>query len=338
MFNNFFNSKFRINNFLVGNKKSYIIAEAGSNHNGEIEKVIKLIDAAKNSGANAIKFQLFKSEYLLKKNSKQYKFLKKYEFNRNWLSKIIRYCKRKNIHFLASPFDRQACDLLVKYSVPAIKIASTETFNLNLINYVSKSKIPLIISSGIANYVDIFECLEIIKKNNNKNVALLQCSSIYPTKDNQTNLKVIDSYKKLFNFPIGFSDHTLGNLASLAAAAKGAKIIEKHFTLDKNLPGPDHFYAMLPSQLKKMISEIKSIETMQGSKDKYPLPDELNVCRKPGVYLKKTLRKNQIIKLKDLEVKKPQIGIEERYIKLLNNLRTKKKLLKNKPIMWEDLK
>lgn len=337
MFNNFFNNKFKINNFTVGNGKSYIIAEAGSNHNGEINKAIKLIDVAKNAGANAVKFQLFRSESFFKTRSKQYKFSKKYEFNRNWIPKLIHHCKRKKIEFLASPFDAKACDLLIKYRVPAIKIASTETFNLNLINYISKKNIPMIVSTGIANYVDILECLEIIKKNKNKDVALLQCSSIYPAKNNQTNLKIIDTYKKLFNFPIGFSDHNLSTLASLAAVAKGAQIIEKHFTLDKNLQGPDHFYAIEPAELKKMINEIRQIEEMQGINDKAPLTEELNTCRKLGIYTKNNLKKNQLIKIKDLRVKIPQKGIESRFLNTINNLKLKKNLEKNKPIKWEDL-
>jgi len=338
MFNNFFKNKFKINNFNIGSKKTYIIAEAGSNHNGDFNQAIKLIDAAKFAGANAIKFQLFRSEYFVKKNSKEHKFLKNYEFKREWLYKLNKYCKKRNIHFLASPFDNEACELLVKNKVGAIKIASTETFNLKLINFISKKKIPLIISTGISNYIDILEALEIVKKNNNNEVALLQCSSVYPTQDFQVNLNVIDDYKKKFEFPIGFSDHTLGILASVAAVVKGANIIEKHFTLSRDLEGPDHSFAIEPNELNEMIKQIRSIEKMLGNLNKYPLKEELDICRKKGLYAKKNIKKNQIIKLEYIENKKPQKGIEARFLKLIDGLKSNKNLYKGKPILWKDIK
>lgn len=338
MFNNFFNKTFKINNINIGSKKIYIIAEAGSNHNGNFNQAIKLVDAAKYAGANAIKFQLFRSEYFVKKNTKDHKYLKKFEFKREWLNKLNKYCQKKRIDFLASPFDEEACELLTKIKVGAIKIASTETFNLKLINFVSKKNIPLIISTGISNYIDILEALEIIKKNNNKRIALLQCSSIYPTKDYQVNLNVIDDYKKIFDLPIGFSDHTLSILTSVAAAAKGAKIIEKHFTLSRSLKGPDHSFAIEPNELKEMVKNIRSIENMLGYHNKFPLQEELDICRKSGIYIKKNIKKNQTIKFAFLENQKPQKGIESRYLKLVEGLKINKDLSKGKPLKWKDIK
>lgn len=338
MFNNFFNNKFKVNNFTIGSNKVYVIAEAGSNHNGDINLAINLINEAKNCGANAIKFQLFRADYLESRNSKNYKLLKKIEFNRTWLPKIIKHCKKRKIDFVGSPFDTNAFDLLYKYKVGAIKIASSEVFNLRLVNYFSKKQIPLFVSTGISNYIDIFECLNVIMKNNNKNVALLQCTSVYPAKETQINLRVIDSYKKIFNFPVGYSDHSLGILSAEAATAKGAKIIEKHFTLDKSLAGPDHKISVEPKELKKMIESIRLIEKMQGYEDKYPLKEELELCRKNGLYLRTDLKKNQIIKIKHIKIKNPQIGIEARYLKLIDGLKIKKNILKNKPLLWKDIK
>ena len=336
MFNNYFNNNFKIGKNIIG-KKTFIIAEAGSNHNGDLNQAFRLIDIASTSGADAVKFQLFKAEDFLEKSSKNYKFLQKYEFKKEWLERLIKYCKKKKILFLASPFNKNAVDILLEVGIKAFKIASTETLNLDLVNYISKKKLPLIVSTGICNYADIVECLDVIKKNKNNKVALLQCSSVYPAKEYQVNLNVIDNYKKIFNFPIGFSDHSLGSLACIAAVAKGAKVIEKHFTIDKKMTGPDHSYAINPVELKQMIREIRSVEKMLGKNDKYPLFEELKWCRKKGVYANKNLKKNSYLSLKKIKMHKPQHGIEARYINLLDQAKLKKNKKKNEPINWTDI-
>lgn len=336
MFNNFFLNKFNIGRKVIG-KKTFIIAEAGSNHNGDIKQAIKLIDIAANSGADAVKFQLFKAENFIEKSSKNFKFLQKYEFQNKWLKKLIKHCKKKNIIFLASPFNKDAVDVLIKAGVKAFKIASTETLNLDLVNYISKKKLPLFVSTGICNYADIYECLDIIKKNKNKRVALLQCSSVYPAKETQVNLNVLDTYKNLFNFPIGFSDHSLGGTACIAAVSKGAKVVEKHFTEDTNMIGPDHSYAINPKDFKAMIKNIRSVEKMLGNKDKFPLAEELKWCRKKGIKAKKNIKKNTNLTLNQMMLVKPQHGIEARYLNIIKKLKIKKNKKKNEPIFWTDL-
>ncbi len=336
MFNNFFYNKFKIGKNIIGNK-TFIIAEAGSNHNGDIKQALKLIDIAANSGADAVKFQLFKAENFIEKTSKNFKYLQKYEFQDNWLKKLVKHCKKKNILFLASPFNKNAVDTLVKAGVKAFKIASTETLNLNLVNYIAKKKLPLFVSTGICNYADVYECLDIIKKNKNKRVVLLQCSSVYPAKEFQVNLNVIDTYKGMFNFPIGFSDHSLGGTACIAAVSKGAKVIEKHFTSDRKMDGPDHSYAINPKDFKLMIKNIRSVEKMMGKKDKYPLAEELKWCRKKGIIAKQNIKKNTKLSLNQMMLVKPQHGIEARYINLVDKLKIKKNKKKNEPIFWTDL-
>ena len=323
MFNNFFYNKFKIGKNIIGNK-TFIIAEAGSNHNGDIKQALKLIDIAANSGADAVKFQLFKAENFIEKTSKNFKYLQKYEFQDNWLKRLVKHCKKKNILFLASPFNKNAVDTLVKAGVKAFKIASTETLNLNLVNYIAKKKLPLFVSTGICNYADVYECLDIIKKNKNKRVVLLQCSSVYPAKEFQVNLNVIDTYKGMFNFPIGFSDHSLGGTACIAAVSKGAKVIEKHFTSDRKMDGPDHSYAINPKDFKLMIKNIRSVEKMMGKKDKYPLAEELKWCRKKGIIAKQNIKKNTKLSLNQMMLVKPQHGIEARYINLVDKLKIKK--------------
>jgi N,N'-diacetyllegionaminate synthase len=336
MFNNFFYDKFKIGKHIIGNR-TFIIAEAGSNHNGDIKQALKLIDIAANSGADAVKFQLFKAENFIEETSKNFKFLQKYEFQYNWLKKLIKHCKKKNILFLASPFNKKAVDILMKAGVKAIKIASTETLNLDLVNYISKKKLPLFVSTGICNYADIYECLDVIKKNKNKRVALLQCSSVYPAKEFQVNLNVLDTYKNTFNFPIGFSDHSLGGTACIAAVSKGAKVIEKHFTLDCNMVGPDHSYAINPKDFKDMIKNIRSVEKMLGEKDKFPLAEELKWCRKKGIITRQNIKKNSKLSLNQMMLAKPQHGIEARYINIIDKLKIKKNKKKNEPIFWSDL-
>ncbi len=336
MFNNFFYNEFKIGKNIIGNK-TFIIAEAGSNHNGDIKQALKLIDIAANSGADAVKFQLFKAENFIEKTSKNFKYLQKYEFQDNWLKRLVKHCKKKNILFLASPFNKNAVDTLVKAGVKAFKIASTETLNLNLVNYIAKKKLPLFVSTGICNYADIYECLDIIKKNKNKRVVLLQCSSVYPAKEFQVNLNVIDTYKSMFNFPIGFSDHSLGGTACIAAVSKGAKVIEKHFTSDRKMDGPDHSYAINPKDFKLMIKNIRSVEKMMGNKDKYPLAEELKWCRKKGIIAKQNIKKNTKLSLNQMMLVKPQHGIEARYINLVDMLKIKKNKKKNEPIFWTDL-
>lgn len=336
MFNNFFYNKFKIGKNIIGNK-TFIIAEAGSNHNGDIKQALKLIDIAANSGADAVKFQLFKAENFIEKTSKNFKYLQKYEFQDNWLKRLVKHCKKKNILFLASPFNKNAVDTLVKAGVKAFKIASTETLNLNLVNYIAKKKLPLFVSTGICNYADVYECLDIIKKNKNKRVVLLQCSSVYPAKEFQVNLNVIDTYKGMFNFPIGFSDHSLGGTACIAAVSKGAKVIEKHFTSDRKMDGPDHSYAINPKDFKLMIKNIRSVEKMMGKKDKYPLAEELKWCRKKGIIAKQNIKKNTKLSLNQMMLVKPQHGIEARYINLVDKLKIKKNKKKNEPIFWTDL-
>ena len=334
---NFFNKKFKINKDKIGiNEPVYIIAEAGSNHNGDIEQAKRLIDIAVEAKVNAVKFQLFKSELLVKKKE-QIKELKKYEFNRTWLKQILVYCKKKKITFLASPFDKEAVDLIYNLGIKAIKIASSENLKHELLYYAAKTNLPLIISTGMSNLADITESLEIIKYTKNRNIALLQCSSIYPCKPQNLNLNVISTFINLYNFPIGFSDHSMGVIAPLIAVAKGAKIIEKHFTSNKLLKGPDHFYALDPHELKTMVSEIRNCEKMFGSKIKTLEKDEYLKCRVNGLYAKNDIRKNSKILSSDIYYSYPRIGISNRYKELVTKLITKKKIKKNSPILWLDL-
>lgn len=333
-----FLKSFRIGNSIIGNKKTFIIAEGGSNHNGDLNLAKKLVDIAVEAKADAIKFQLFKAENFIKKKNEQFKNFKKLEFKKDWIDKIIRYSEKRNIMALFSVFDEKILDFIIKKKIKAIKIASSELKNLKLLKKAAQSKIPLIISTGMSDLTDIHEAIQIIKEFKNNKIILLQCSSIYPCKAKDINLNVIDKFKTDFDFPIGFSDHSENILLSLAAVAKGANVIEKHFTFDKKSIGPDHFYSLNPLDLKKMVKGIRYLEKSLGSPEKEPLEEELKYCRKGGLYAKKKLKPNEKLTSKNIEVKNPQIGIQSRFFNLVSGQVLRKKIAKNKPIKWSDLK
>jgi N,N'-diacetyllegionaminate synthase len=338
MVKDYFNKYFNIDGKKIGqNEPTYIIAEAGSNHNGNIEQAKRLVDIAVEAQADAVKFQLFNSELLLKKKA-EIKELKKYEFNRSWLKPLFNYCKKKKITFLASVFDPESIDLIYNLGVKAIKIASSENLKHELLFIASRTKLPLIISTGMNNFADISESLEIIKNSGNKNVSLLQCTSIYPCEPQYLNLNVISAFKNLYDFPIGFSDHSIGMSAPLIAIAKGAKVIEKHFTSNKLLKGPDHFYSLDPKELKNMVSEIRNCEKMMGSKIKDIQEQEYLKCRINGLYAKNNINKESKLKPSNIYNSFPCAGISNRFEKLVVKLRAKNRIKKNSPIFWKDLK
>lgn len=275
-------------------KSIYIIAEIGSNHNGELKIAKDHIIEAKKCGANAVKFQIFKSKYFFKINSKNYKYIKKYEFKLNWINEIKKLCDKLKIDLILSFFNSDDVTPKILKKISAIKIASSEVINHKLLIKAAKSKKPIFLSTGISNLSEVFEAIEIIESNGNNRISILQCSSIYPAKDNELNLNVIETYKNYFKYTIGFSDHSKSIISSVIAVAKGAKIIEKHFTLDNSMSGPDHSYALTPKEFKQMIKDINKTVKMMGDFNKKPLFNELKFCRRFSIYSKK--KNKQIFK------------------------------------------
>jgi sialic acid synthase SpsE len=337
MYNNFFKKKFKIGNFVIG-KKPFIIAEIGSNHNGSLNLAIQHILEAKKSGANAVKFQIFESDFFYKKKDKNYQLLKKYEFKKNWIKRIKKICKQINIYLIFSIFNYKDVKLIKEFKLGAIKIASSEVTNKTLLIEAAKSNLPILLSTGMSEFSEIIEALEIIKYNKNDKVALMQCSSIYPASDKELNLNVIDEYKKIFSFPIGYSDHSTTLISSMAAVAKGAIIVEKHFTVNKKFEGPDHFYSLEKKEFKEMVKNIKKIQLMLGNNTKYPLVNELKYCRRKGIYAKININKNDKISLTNTLLKQPQTkSISSKYSKYIVNFKLKKNIVKDQPIDWDDI-
>lgn len=331
--------KIKIADRLIGEgKPCFIIAEAGSNHDGKLGQAKKLIDIAADAGVNAVKFQMF-TESDLTSNRELQKILKKFEFKRGWIDKLNNYAKKRGLLFFSTPFDKEAVDLLDKIDIPAYKIASGDLTNLPLIEYIAKKNKPIILSVGLGNLSEINEALNVIYSTGNAEVALLHCVVSYPTKVDDANLNVIKTLKQKFKIPVGFSDHTLGITIPIAAASLEANIIEKHFTLDKTLNGPDHFYAAGPGELKSMVKGIRDVEASLGSPIKQVVDSEKRalVSARRSVYANVDIPKNTSINEGMLTVLKPAVGIAPKNIKKIVGKKAKKDILKHAAIKWGDI-
>ena len=286
---------------------AFIIAEAGVNHNGSLEQALKLIDVAVNSGADAIKFQTFNADRLVTQSAKkaeyqiknsggdetQYEMLKKLELTYNDFLALFNACQEKGIVFISTPFDEESVDMLDEIGVSLYKIPSGEVTNLPYIRHVAQKQKPMVISTGMSTLGEVESLVEIVDSAANPNFVLLHCVSNYPAPPEAVNLRAMATMKQAFQRPIGYSDHTLGIDVSLAAVAMGACVIEKHFTLDRSLSGPDHLASLEPGELKKMVDGIRVIESAFGDGRKVPVASEMET--------RKAARKSLVSSQKILE-------------------------------------
>lgn len=273
-----FSDVIRISNRLVGaNKPVYVIAEAGVNHNGDMNLAYQLIDIAVNSGADAVKFQLFNTDSLIntdvekaayqidsdKVEQSQYEMLKGLEISPAECELLANYAKDKDIDFIVTPFDEPSLSYLLTLPLSALKISSTDLTNLSFIKKASKANVPIILSTGMSEQSEVDEAMQALA-GNCKDLILLQCTSSYPAPTSQLNLRVMKKYADDYGVIVGYSDHTSGIGASPYAVAAGASVIEKHFTIDKSLAGPDHQASLSPAELALFIDEIRRVEAMMG--------------------------------------------------------------------------
>src|SRR5208337_2067754 len=263
-------------------KPCFIIAEAGVNHNGDLVLAKKLIDMAHEAGADAIKFQTFKAEHLVtrdaekaeyqEKNDKttatQYQMLKKLEFSKAGFKILQSYAKKKGLIFLSSAFDDESLDLLTQLNVPAYKVPSGEINNIPYLKTIARNKKPVILSTGMSTMTEVGEALTLLRQYGCKDIILLHCTTSYPAPLESVNLRVMDALHTTYGLPVGYSDHTEGIIVALAAVARGACVIEKHITLDRALPGPDHAASLEPRELKQMICAIRDVEKALGVAEK----------------------------------------------------------------------
>lgn len=307
--------------------KVFIIAEAGVNHNGSIDIAKKLIDVASLSGADAIKFQTFKTENLLTetapkaeyqknntdKTETQFDMIKKLELDLKAHKELISYCKEKNLIFLSSPFDHESVDLLNNLGLKIFKIPSSEITNLPYLRQIGKLKKKVILSTGMAYISEIEQALRVLMYEGTKkeNIIVLHANTMYPTPIEDVNLNAMVTIGKTFNIDYGYSDHTIGFEVDIAAVAMGASCIEKHFTLDKDMRGPDHKSSLEPEELKSMVTAIRNIEIALGSSIKEPSNSEkpnIQVTRK-SIVARTKIKKGDVFSINNLSVKRPGNGI-----------------------------
>ncbi|MFC1869954.1 N-acetylneuraminate synthase [Chloroflexota bacterium] len=312
------------------NEPCLIIAEAGVNHNGDIGLAKKLIDAAREAGADAVKFQTFKAEGVVSRDApkadyqkvttgaeeSQFDMIKKLELTANDFEELFAHAQRKDIIFLSSPFDKGSVDLLDRLGMPAFKVASGEITNYLLLKHIARKKKPIILSSGMSTLEEIEEALAVIRGEGAEEIVLLHCVSCYPAKIEDMNLKAMETLRHAFKLPVGLSDHTLGITIPVAAVALGACVIEKHFTLDKNLPGPDHRASLEPDELKQMIKAIRDVEKAMGDGIKRITKEEEDnrkIVRR-SIIAKADIPAGTVITEEMLDVKRPGNGIEPRHM------------------------
>ena len=341
------------NDSLDTSTRAFIIAEAGVNHNGSMELAAKLIDAAVAAGVDAVKFQTFKTEKLVtrlagkagyqrettNKNESQFEMLKKLELSYEQHLKLIEYCKQKEIMFLSTPFDEESIDMLEAIGVEIYKVSSGDLTNMPMLKYLSKKGKPIILSSGMATMVEINEALHWIRSEGNEKIAVLHCNTSYPTPMTDVNLNAIRKMKEVLNVPIGYSDHTLGIEIPIAAVAIGASIIEKHFTIDRSLPGPDHKASLQADELKLMVKYIRNVEKAMGKWEKTITKSEaenIEIARK-SVVANTNITKGCIINEDNITIKRPGTGIEPKYYYEIVGKKAKRDISIDDVITWEDI-
>lgn len=306
-------------------KKVFIIAEAGVNHNGDMEIAKKMIDAAVEAKVDAVKFQTFKSEDLVCKNVKkaeyqikntgkeesQFKMLKKLELDVKSHEELLKYCNEKGIMFLSTPFDLSSIDLLDKLGLEIFKIPSGEITNYPYLKKIAELHKKVILSTGMSNIYEVEDAVKVLRENGCEDITLLHCNTQYPTPFEDVNLNCMNTLSEKIKVDVGYSDHTVGIEVPIAAVAMGAKVIEKHFTLDKNMEGPDHKASLNPSELKEMVRCIRNIENALGSCIKEPTDSEkknIEVVRK-SIVAKQKIKKGEKLCDSNITCKRPGTGI-----------------------------
>lgn len=321
----------------------FIIAEAGVNHNGSIDLAKQLIDVAVEAGVDAVKFQTFKTENLVSKDAEkadyqkenmqnsddsQFNMLKKLELDINTHNELISYCNSKNIMFLSTPFDPDSIDMLNDLKLPIFKIPSGEITNLPYLRHIGSLNKEVILSTGMADIGEIEDALDVIISAGTKkeNITVLHANTMYPTPMEDVNLKAMVTIGNTFDIAYGYSDHTLGIEVDIAAVAMGATVIEKHFTLDKTMEGPDHKASLEPDELKAMVKGIRNIELALGSSIKKPSKSEtpnIPIARK-SIVANQSIKKGDMLSEDNLAIKRPANGINPmRWDEIVGTVATK---------------
>jgi N-acetylneuraminate synthase len=333
-----------------------IIAEAGVNHNGDLRLAHQLIEAAAEAGADVVKFQSFVADEMVSRSARkadyqtattnpaesQFQMLKALELSPDEQANLHKHCARRGVIFLSTPYDRSSVDVLCSLGVLGIKIASTDATNLPLLEYVGRKGKPVILSTGMCDLEEVREAVATLRGAGAQQLALLHCTSQYPAPLDQVNLRAMRSLADSFACPVGFSDHTPGIQASSWAVAAGACIIEKHFTVDCNLPGPDHRASLEPAQMAELVKAIRQVERSLGNGKKAPSPCELPnkpLIRK-SLVARLPIPAGEVIKPEVLACKRPGYGLQPRLWKQVVGKRSARAIaadetLTDDCIVWE---
>jgi N-acetylneuraminate synthase len=349
-----FPKEIKIGNRYVGEgHPTYIIAEIGANFDHDINKAKRLIDAAKESGADCAKFQSFISEKIVSGpgfarmklkgvhgswGRPVNEIFKEAEFPREWHKEISEYCNRIGIDFSTSPYDYEAVDMCVELNVPFIKIGSGDITWHEMLEYIAKKNKPLILATGDATLSEIDEAIRIIEGTGNNEVILLQCITNYPSKIESANINVLKTYQTAFNILTGYSDHSHGIVVALGSVALGGCVIEKHFTLNKNDKGPDHPHSMDVNEFRTMVNCIRELEAAMGSSRKVVVEEESEtvIVQRRCLYAKNTITKGHVISENDIDILRPALGIPPKYKKNIIGKVANQNIEKGQPLFWEN--
>ena len=336
---------------IFSRKKVFIIGEAGINHDGSLKKALKLVDIAAKAKVDAIKFQTFLPGELTGKFTPNVKYLKKNKIKRSELTKklalkfsefetIKKYCDRKKVLFLSTPDGKESLFFLTKkIKVPIIKIGSSEVTNHEFLKLIAKQNLPIIFSTGMSTLKEVEKSIKIMKKVTKKEIILLHCTSEYPAPLEEMNIRCVTTLKKNFNHKVGLSDHSKGFEASIAAVSLGAEVLEKHFTINTNLKGPDHKSSLSPKELQQYVKVIRNTEISLGNSKKIPTKSEIKNMTgvRRGIVAAQFIKKNTILKKDMLTFKRPYKGINPHEISKLIGRKTKKFFKEDEPIIWKHL-
>jgi N,N'-diacetyllegionaminate synthase len=307
--------------------QTLIIAEAGVNHNGDMKLAKQLIDAAANSGADYVKFQTFSADRIVAKSAdkadyqkkysdsteSQYEMLKRLELSVEMHLELIEHCERRSIKFLSTGFDIQSVDLLVGFGLNLLKIPSGEITNLPFLRHIGSLGLPVILSSGMSTMSEIVDAMSILDRAGlpRSQITVLHCTTEYPTPMDEVNLRAMNSIRNTLGVAVGYSDHSVGTEVSVAAVALGASVIEKHFTIDRSLPGPDHRASLEPVELGAMVKAIRNIEVALGSDVKEPTISELRNLRvgRKSILAGRKIGIGEIFSASNLVIKRPGDGV-----------------------------
>lgn len=343
-------------NFSIGKKKIgdnnpvFIIAEAGSNHNRDLNQAKKLIEIAAESEADAVKFQTYSAETLYSKKTETpdyllneidqksiWQMIKEIELPREWQGELADYSRSHGLIFLSTPFDREAIKELEEFNILAYKIASFEIIDLPFLKEIAKTNKPIIQSTGMASLGEIEEAINVFREISDAGIALLHCAINYPPPFKDLNLRVIQTLKQAFQVPVGYSDHTMSISIPSICVALGASIIEKHFTINRSLKGPDHKFALEPTELRQMIKNTRETEEALGSPEKIIPESEKNLYKlaRRSLIAKRNIPKGKIIERGDIIIKRPGYGIAPKFLDLIIGKAAKKDIEEDDIITWD---